>query len=578
MIGLFAVTAAGRRAAEELSTRLTAENTVVEAPIAEGLARWWPELDAAVCFLATGATVRLIAPLLADKHTDPAVVCVDEARRFAVPVAGAHAGGANALAEEIAGLLGATPVVTTASDATGRTALDEIAETLGAGVDGDLAGCGVAVLDGAPVRLRNPLGFPLPPLPGNVSELVENPHWTIVIGDGLPDKGEAGNLLRIVPRTLVVGIGSARNVSADAVFDTLAALEAAGFDQRAVRAFATIDLKASEPGILAALSGWAAHTGHPEPELLAYPAEVLGAVDVPNPSEVVRAEVGTASVAEASATVAAAELAAGAATELVLPKVKGDNVTVAAARVRPRGRLAIVGLGPGAAGQRTGQAERELRRSSIVVGLDQYVDQVRHLLTDGTAVYATGLGSEEERVRSAVRLAQQGNAVALVGSGDAGVYAMASPALEQAGSDIEVLGVPGVTAALAAAALLGAPLGHDHALISLSDLHTPWRAIERRIRAAAEGDFVVCFYNPRSAGRDAHLGAALDILREHRPDGTPVGAVRQAGREGQRVWCAPIERFDPSDVDMLTTVLVGCSQTGMVAGRMVTPRGYEWMP
>jgi cobalt-precorrin 5A hydrolase/precorrin-3B C17-methyltransferase len=578
VIGLFTVTAAGRRTAEELSGRLSAESTIVEPPIAEALVRWWPELDAAVFFLATGAAVRLIAPLLADKHADPAVVCVDEARRFAVPVAGAHAGGANALAEEIAGLLGATAVVTTASDATGRTALDEIVGLLDADVDGDLAGCGVAVLNGAPVRLRNPLGFPLPALPSNVSVDAVDPQWTIVVDDRLPEPGEPANLLRLVPRTLVVGIGSARNVSADAVFDTLRGLERAGYDQRSVRAFATIDIKAREPGILAALNGWAAYTGRDDPELRTYPAEVLGTIVVPNPSEVVRAEVGTASVAEASAVRAAEDLAAGGTTELVLPKVKGDNVTLAAARITPRGRLAVIGLGPGSSEGRTRQAEQELRRASIVVGLDQYVEQVRHLFRDGTTVHATGLGQEEERARDAVLLAGQGNAVALIGSGDAGVYAMASPALEQAGTDIEVVGVPGVTAALAAASLLGAPLGHDHALVSLSDLHTPWQAIERRIRAAAEGDFVVCFYNPRSADRHWQLAAALDILREARPPGTPVGAVRQAGRSGQRVWHAPIEKFDPSDVDMLTTVLVGCSQTKVVAGRMVTPRGYRWMP
>ncbi len=155
---------------------------------------------------------------------------------------------------------------------------------------------------------------------------------------------------------------------------------------------------------------------------------------------------------------------------------------------------------------------------------------------------------------------------------------MASPALEQAGTDIEVVGVPGISAALAAAAILGAPLGHDHAMISLSDLHTPWPAIERRVRMAAEGDFVVCFYNPRSRDRDWQLGAALDLLRAHRPADTPVGAVRQASRDGQRAWCAPIGEFDPSEVDMFTTVIVGSSHTTMAGGRMVTPRGYRWMP
>ena len=141
--------------------------------------------------------------------------------------------------------------------------------------------------------------------------------------------------------------------------------------------------------------------------------------------------------------------------------------------------------------------------------------------------------------------ARQGHAVALVGSGDVGVYAMASPALAIAGTDIDVTGVPGITAGLAAAALLGAPLGHDHAIISLSDLHTPWEIIERRIRAAAEGDFVVAFYNPRSKERDWQLGAALEILAGHRDPGTPAGVVHDAFRPGQRVLVTTLAETRP---------------------------------
>jgi cobalt-precorrin 5A hydrolase/precorrin-3B C17-methyltransferase len=303
---------------------------------------------------------------------------------------------------------------------------------------------------------------------------------------------------------------------------------------------------------------------------------VLAGEDVPTPSEVVAAEVGTPSVSEASALVTA-RLRTGGVPELVVPKQKQGRVTMAVARARYRGRLAVVGLGPGAADLRSPRAESELRRASDVVGLDQYVDQIRHLLRPGTRVHATGLGSEEARARSAVDLAREGRAVALIGSGDAGVYAMASPALEHAGTDVEVIGVPGITAALASAAVLGAPLGHDHAMISLSDLHTPWPAIELRVRAAAEADLVVCFYNPRSKGRDWQLGAALDILRKHRPDSTPVAAVRQASRPDESVHIAPIADFDPAVVDMYTTVVVGASTTRLVGGRMVTPRGYRWM-
>ena len=249
---------------------------------------------------------------------------------------------------------------------------------------------------------------------------------------------------------------------------------------------------------------------------------------------------------------------------------------MALARIRPRGRLALVGLGPGDRDLVTPRAIEELRRASVVVGLDRYLDQIHDVLRPATRVLRSGLGDEEQRASSAVAEARKGHAVALVGSGDAGVYAMASPALAIAGTDIDVVGVPGVTAGLAAAALLGAPLGHDHVSISLSDLHTPWEIIERRIRAAAEGDFVVVFYNPRSKERDWQLGAALEILAGHRDPGTPVGVVHDAFRPSQRLLVTTLADADPAVADMTSVVIVGSASTQIVAGRMVTPRGYRW--
>jgi cobalt-precorrin 5A hydrolase/precorrin-3B C17-methyltransferase len=153
---------------------------------------------------------------------------------------------------------------------------------------------------------------------------------------------------------------------------------------------------------------------------------------------------------------------------------------------------------------------------------------------------------------------------------------MASPALAEASDDIDVIGVPGVTAALAAAAVLGAPLGHDHVSISLSDLHTPWEVIERRVRAAAEADIVVTFYNPRSRGRDWQLPKALAILAGHREPTTPVGVVRNASRPDESSRLTTLADLDPATVDMMTVVTVGNTATRRIAGRMVTPRGYRW--
>ena len=355
-----------------------------------------------------------------------------------------------------------------------------------------------------------------------------------------------------------------------------------------------MDLKADEAGLLAAVRArdW---------PLAVFPAAELAGVLVPNPSETVLTAVGTPSVAEAAALLAARRAAsasphsaptgstgpnglaapvtpggpASAGPELAVTKQVSAHATVAIARARPRGRLAIVGIGPGARDLLTPRAAAELRRASVVVGLDQYVDQVADLLRPGTTVLATGLGREQERAATAVAEAAAGRAVALIGSGDAGVYAMGSPALELADETIDVAGVPGVTASLAAAALLGAPLGHDHALISLSDLHTPWAAIERRITAVAEADLVACFYNPASRDRSWQLRQALSILAACLAE-TPVGWVRDASRPGEAVSVSTLAAFDPARVDMRTLVIVGSSRSAMVAGRMVTPREYRW--
>ena len=236
----------------------------------------------------------------------------------------------------------------------------------------------------------------------------------------------------------------------------------------------------------------------------------------------------------------------------------------------------MIGIGPGARDLMTPRAVAELRRAAVVVGLDAYLEQVADLLRPGTQVLASGLGAEQERAAEAVAQARAGRAVALIGSGDAGVYAMGSPALEIADDAIDVTVVPGVTAALATAAVLGAPLGHDHVMISLSDLHTAWPVIERRITAAAEGDLVTCFYNPASAKRTWQLRRALELLAARLPPATPVGWVRDASRPGQAASLSTLRDFDPGQVDMHTLVVVGSSRTRVQAGRMVTPRDYRW--
>ncbi|MFE7234511.1 precorrin-3B C(17)-methyltransferase [Streptomyces sp. NPDC002405] len=558
MIGLISATAAGATARDRLAAAWPDRTRVYEGPVGDAVRAAFAECGQLVCFLATGAVVRLIAPLLGEKTSDPGVVCVDEGGRFAVSLVGGHAGGANELARAVGEVLGAEPVVTTATDAVGLAGLD----TLGLPVEGDVAGVSRALLDGEPVVLDAEVRWPLPPLP-----VAAEGAYTIRVTDRAAVPAEREVVLR--PPTLVVGVGASRGAPADEVVGLVeAALAEAGLSAASLAELATVDAKAEEPGVVEA----ARRLGVP---LVTYSAGELAAVDVPNPSRAPLAAVGTPSVAEAAALVRGGEL--------LVPKRKSERsdgtpamATCAVVRRPGRGRLAVVGLGPGARDLLTPRAQAELRRASVLVGLDQYVDQIRDLLRPGTRILQSGLGAEEERARTAVAEARRGHAVALIGSGDAGVYAMASPALAEASDDIDVAGVPGVTAALAAGAVLGAPLGHDHVSISLSDLHTPWEVIERRVRAAAEADLVVTFYNPRSRGRDWQLPKALAILAGHREPTTPVGVVRNASRPGESSRVTTLAALAPETVDMMTVVTVGNTATREIAGRMVTPRGYRW--
>ena len=566
MIGLVVATANGRCQAKHLA-QVFEDARLYEGKPKEALAAAWNEGDALVLFLATGAAVRLLAPLLKDKRRDPGVVCVDDAGRFAVALVGGHAGGANELAERVADALGAVAVVTTASDSLHVPALDSLGEKLGFKVEegSDLAAVGAALISGEKVQLMSERRWPIGPLPENVASVqastslgeLEGP--SILITDQLlPDAPRPSVVYR--PPSLVVGVGCSRGASAAEILGLLeSALREAGLSQKSVASLSSIDVKSDEAGLLEAAQALSV-------PLSFYTAEKLAAVEVPNPSPVVAGAVGTPSVAEA------AVLAAGA--QLLLEKRKSRNATVAIGRLLVRGRLALVSLGPGNDVLIPPLARDALAEAELVVGLEQYIARVRHLLRPGTRVLTLPLGDEVTRAEEALAEARAGGSTAIVSSGDVGVYAMAAPALELAGEDVDVVVVPGITAAQAAASLLGSPLGHDHCSISLSDLLTPWEVIENRVRAAALGDFVISLYNPRSTGRDWQLGKVQKILLEHRPPDTPVGIVKDAYRENQRIILTDLASLHPEDVDMLTIVVVGSSQTRLVAGRMVTPRGW----
>ncbi|MBI5186787.1 MAG: precorrin-3B C(17)-methyltransferase [Nitrospinae bacterium] len=241
-------------------------------------------------------------------------------------------------------------------------------------------------------------------------------------------------------------------------------------------------------------------------------------------------------------------------------------------------KLYIIGIGPGAIEQMTLRAREAIGECDVIVGYKTYVRLIE-CLASGKEVISLGMTEEIERARKAVELALEGKVVGLVSSGDAGVYGMAGLALEalkeRQADTVAVEVVPGVPALCAAASLLGAPLGHDFAAISLSDLLTEWKTIEKRIMAAAESDFIIVLYNPKSGKRTWQLERAREIILGHRPGTTPVGLVTSAYREGEKVVLTDLERMLSHEAGMLTTVIIGNLSTYIHGNKLITPRGYQ---
>ncbi len=234
----------------------------------------------------------------------------------------------------------------------------------------------------------------------------------------------------------------------------------------------------------------------------------------------------------------------------------------------------VIGLGPGGEDQMTPRALDALSRCGAIVGYTAYIDLIPERFRADREIVASPMRGEVCRCEDALRRSRAGQTVGLVSGGDPGVYGMAGILLELAGPDDEIEVVPGVTAACAAAAALGAPLTHDFAVISLSDLLTPWETIEKRLEAAAVGDFVICMYNPMSRGRPDTLRRACEILLRAKSHDTPAGWVRNAGRAGEETRLTTLGELPNARLDMSCTVIVGSSATKVAHGRMVTPRGY----
>lgn len=241
------------------------------------------------------------------------------------------------------------------------------------------------------------------------------------------------------------------------------------------------------------------------------------------------------------------------------------------------GKIIVAGIGPGSAADMTPAVIDAVSGADAVVGYKYYFQFIAPYVHEGCECIDTGMKRERDRAEQAFDLAEQGKTVVVISSGDAGIYGMTPLVYEmrrERGSDIDIESLPGISAFQKAASLLGAPIGHDLCLVSLSDLMTPWEVIERRIRAAAMGDFVTAIYNPKSQGRYWQLYRLQELFLQERSSATPVGYVRQAGRDEQVVKVTTLREFDPEDVDMFTVILIGNSQSYVADGKMITPRGY----
>jgi cobalt-precorrin 5A hydrolase / precorrin-3B C17-methyltransferase len=578
------------------------------------LATLWSTHRSFIFCLATGAVSRLIAPLLSDKSSDPAVIVMDEAGEFVISLCGGHQGGADRLTQLIALQLGATPVITGASHELNLPGIDILGCPFGwVKGDGNWTGVSAAIARQAPVQVIQTAGSQLwqhhlPPHHSfqfkefnqcnqstSSDQVIQAKVW---ISHTSPQSDDSTSIPTVYwhPRVLWVGIGCERGTShqvieaaVQTVFHQYQLAEAA------IAGVATIDLKADEVGLVE-------FCNRRNLPLRCYSAETLRDISVPNPSPVVAAEVGTPSVSEAAAILAATpsqpptkhnpqKVDAATSPNLCVPKqifrLEGQPgaVTIAVAQSDQEytgriGKLWLVGTGPGHLDQITPAAQTAIAQADAVIGYALYIDLIRPLLRPGQIVEALPITQERQRAERAIELADWGLTVAVVSSGDCGIYGMAGLVLEELrsqqwdGKTPQVQVFPGITALQASASRVGTPLMHDFCAISLSNLLTPWEVIEKRLVAAAQANFVVALYNPKSQTRTEQIAIAQQIFLQHRDPHTPVAIVRAAYRDDEQITLTTLEKLLEESIDMLTTILIGNQSTRTYENWMITPRGY----
>ncbi len=561
-----------------------------DSSLKKHLALIWEEHQAFVFCLAAGAVVRLIAPLLQHKAKDPAVVVIDAQGDYVISLCSGHQGKADLLAQAIATQIGATPIITGASYNLFLPAIDTLGFIYGwRKGEGNWTEVMAAIAKQERIEVIQEAGSMLwqehlpqqhPFYFGFTDTQVEaKPQARVWISPTKRKIAQKNDFPQVQwhPKVLWIGLGCERNTSGELIEQAIdETCQTYHLATEAIAGIVSIDLKADETGIVEVCQ---------RRNLIfkTFTAEQLNQVNVPTPSEVVKEEVGTPSVAEAAAILVGKNLLVS--KQIFKSDDRSGAVTVAIAQADQEyigriGKLYLVGIGPGNLNQITPAAKTAITEADVVIGYRLYIDLIASLKRPGQIVESSPITQEQQRAKRAIELAQWGLTVAVVSSGDCGIYGMAGLVLEELqaigwnGKSPQVKVFPGISALQSAASRVGAPLMHDFCAISLSDLLTPWEMIQKRLTAAASGDFITALYNPRSQTRTQQIVTAQEIFAQHRQADTPVAIVHGAYRDDEQVILTTIEKMLEQPIDMLTTVIIGNTTTRNHAEWMITPRGY----
>ncbi len=545
------------------------------------LLKKWTEIDLIIFIGSIAASIRLINSFLTSKDQDPAILVIDNKCSKIVPLIGLHQSNTQNIASQISNLFGGEIIETNNSNDQSFLNLDAFGNQWGWKRSGNIKNWSKLVIQQA----KNEEIF--------CKQLSGNSLWKTsksgeIINQISEKETEKPDLTFHVsifennernwhPPVLWIGIGCERNTSKELIENSLNNfLESGNLSQQSIAGFATIDIKKDEKGILEL----AEEKNLP---IRFFSKKDLSSIIVPNPSKVVQTEIGTPSVAEASCLLAAGE-ESKLLEEKRIFKNQSGAVTMAVAESKNQynpthGEIHIIGSGPGDISFLTNNARKALSRCTVWIGYKMYLDLIKPLSRSDQVLIESKLTEEKERCSKAIQLAQEGIKVALISSGESGFYGMAGLLLEllqkikrESRPYFEVH--PGISSVQLAAALSGAPLMNDFCSISLSDKLTPWSLIEKRIEGALLGDFVIALFNPQSMERNWQLKSVIDQCLKSRPCNTPVLIARQVGRENQSKKFFTLNTIPFKEIDMLSIIIIGNSQTTLVDEIFLTPRGY----